>query len=176
MLRIEVAKDAELREKAKQATPWIGYQCGDKPLRHRCVRPKDAKTGNLVLLDVRNANNTKDMLTGDWEASNQLGTVASRQVDNTDDKLFVLHLVMWEPYFKDETNEFRPLWVENALRARRGQTLLPSFWPDVVRLPRCPVKQVPLEKTRKIINNPSFIPSKKYLAIDFMKSGLGFRV
>jgi hypothetical protein len=172
LLRIEVAKDAELREKAKQATPWIGYQCGDKPLRHRCVRPKDAKTGNLVLLDVRNANNTKDMLTGDWEASYQLGTVASRQVDNTDDKLFVLHLVMWEPYFKDETNEFRPLWVENALRARRGQTLLPSFWPDVVRLPWCPVKQVPLEITRKLLNNPSFNPSKKDLAVNFMKSGV----
>jgi hypothetical protein len=172
LLRIEVAKDAELREKAKQATPWIGYQCGDKPLRHRCVRPKDAKTGNLVLLDVRNANNTKDMLTGDWEASYQLGTVASRQVDNTDDTLFVLHLVMWEPYFKDETNEFRPLWVENALRARRGQTLLPSFWPDVVRLPWCPVKQVPLEITRKLLNNPSFNPSKKDLAVNFMKSGV----
>jgi hypothetical protein len=172
LLRIEVAKDAELREKAKQATPWIGYQCGDKPLRHRCVRPKDAKTGNLVLLDVRNANNTKDMLTGDWEASYQLGTVASRQVDNTDDKLFVLHLVMWEPYFKDETNEFRPLWVENALRARRGQTLLPSYWPDVVRLPWCPVKQVPLEITRKLLNNPSFNPSKKDLAVNFMKSGV----
>ena len=157
---------------AKRATPWIGYQCGDKPLRHRCVRPKDAKTGNLVLLDVRNANNTKDMLTGDWEASYQLGTVASRQVDNTDDTLFVLHLVMWEPYFKDETNEFRPLWVENALRARRGQTLLPSFWPDVVRLPWCPVKQVPLEITRKLLNNPSFNPSKKDLAVNFMKSGV----
>ncbi len=85
LLRIEFAKDAELREKAKQATPWIGYQFGDKPLRHRCVRLKDAKTGNLVLLDARNANNTKNMLTGDWEASYQLGTIASRQVDNIND-------------------------------------------------------------------------------------------
>ncbi len=126
LLRIEVAKDAELREKAKQATPWIRYQCGDKPLRLRCVRPKDAKTGSLVLLDVRNANNTKNMLTGDWEASYHLGTVVSRQADNTDDTLFVLYLVMWEPYFKDDTNEARPLWVENALRAGRGQPLLPT--------------------------------------------------
>ena len=172
LLRIEVAKDAELREKAKQATPWIGYQCGDKPLRHRCVRPKDAKTGNLVLLDVRNANNTKDMLTGDWEASYQLGTVVSRQVDNIDETMFVLHLVMWEPYFKDETNEFRPLWVENALRVGRGQPLLPSYWQDVVRLPWCPIKQVPLEISRKLLNNSSFNPSKKDLAIDFMNSGI----
>ena len=109
LLRIEVAKDAELREKAKQVTPWIGYQCGDKPIRHRCVRPKDAKTVNFGLLDVRNANNTKDMLNGNWEASYQLGTVASRQVNDIDDTMFVLHLVMWEPYFKDETNECRPL-------------------------------------------------------------------
>ena len=146
MLRIEVAKDAELREKAKQATPWIGYQCGDKPLRHRCVRPNDAKTGNHVLLDVRNANNTKDMLTGDREAFYQLGTIVSRQVDNVDETMFVLHLVMWEPYFRDETNEFRPLWVENALRAGRGQPLLPSYWQDVVRLPRCPKKNKSLWK------------------------------
>ena len=30
-----------------------------------------------MLLDVRNANNSKDVLTGDWEASYQLGTVTS---------------------------------------------------------------------------------------------------
>ena len=100
-----------------------------------CVKLKDAKTGNLVLLDVRNANNTKEMLTVDWEASYQLGTVASSQVDDIDDTTLVLYLVMWEPYFKDETNKFRPLWVENALRAGRGQPLLPSYWPYVVRLP-----------------------------------------
>jgi hypothetical protein len=47
-----------------------------------------------VRLDVRNANNTKDMLTGDWEASYQLGTVASRQVGDIDDTMFVLQLVM----------------------------------------------------------------------------------
>ena len=104
-----------MREKAKQATPWIGYQYGEKPPRHQCVRPKDAKTGNFVLLDVRNANNTKDMLAGDWKASYQLCTVASRQVDDIDDTMIVLHLVIWEPYFKDETNEARPLWVENSL-------------------------------------------------------------
>ena len=59
LIRIEVVKDAELRKKTKQATTWKRYQSGYKPLRHRCVRSKDAKTtGNLVLLDVRNANNT----------------------------------------------------------------------------------------------------------------------
>ncbi len=68
-----------------------------------------------MLLDVRNANNSKEMLTGGWEASYQLGTVVSRQVDNVDDTMIVLRLVMWGPYFKDETREFRPLWVENAL-------------------------------------------------------------
>ncbi len=63
LLKIEIAKDAELCEKAKQANTWIGYQCGNKPLRHRWVRPKDAKTGSLVLLDARNARISKDMLT-----------------------------------------------------------------------------------------------------------------
>ena len=74
-------------------------------------------------MDVRSANNTKAMLTGDWEDSYQLGSVTSRQVDDIDDTMFVLHLVMLEHYFKDETNEFRPLWEENALRARRGQPI-----------------------------------------------------
>jgi len=125
-----------------------------------------------VLLDVRYANNTRDMLTGDWEASYQLGTVTSRQVDNIDDAMLVLHLVMWEPCFKDGTNEFRPLWVENALRSGRVQPLLPSYCPNVVRLPRCPIKQVPLKITRKLLNNLSFNPTKKDLAIDFMKPGV----
>ena len=93
-------------------------------------------------------------------------------MDNIDDTMFVPHLEMWEPYFKDETNEFRALWVENALRDRRGQPLLPSYWPDVVHLPWYSIKQVPLQITRKLLNNPSFNPSKKDLAIDFMKSGV----
>jgi len=180
LLRIEVAKDAELREKAKIATPWIGYQCGEKPLRHRCVRPKDAKTGNLVLVDVRNAINDKDTLIGDWEGYYQLGTVASRAVhdpgENTatgNPKEYVLHLVMWEPYFIDNVDgSLRPLWVENALRDKRGHPLVPSLWQDVVRLPWRPIKHVPLHITRKLLNNPSYYPAKKDLALDFMNSGV----
>jgi hypothetical protein len=104
--------------------------------------------------------------------SYQLGTIVSRQVDNIDETMFAFHLVIWEPYFRDETNEFRPLWVENTLRAGGGQPLIPSYWQDVVRLPWYPIKQVPLEITQKLLNNPSFNPSKKDLAINFMKSGI----
>jgi hypothetical protein len=63
----KVAQDADLRQKTKDATPWVGYQCSDKPLQHRCVRPKDAKTGNLVLLDVHNAGNDQDDLLEEWD-------------------------------------------------------------------------------------------------------------
>ena len=112
------------------------------------------------------------MLTENWEASYHFDTVASRQVSNIEDTIFVLHLVMWEPYLKDEKTEFRPLWVENALRAGRGQPFLPSYWPDVVRLPWCLIKQVALEITRKLLNNPIFNPSKKELTINFMKPGV----
>ena len=127
ILRSEVAQDADMRQRAKDATPWVGYQCGDKPLKHRCVRPKDAKTGNLVLLDVRNAGNEQDVLLGEWDGQYHLGTVSTREVDATsivDDastkstkskskeskskeskstnksKEYLLHLVMWEPYKK----------------------------------------------------------------------------
>ena len=72
-----------MRQRAKDATPWVGYQCGDKPLKHRCVRPKDAKTGNLVLLDVRNAGNEQDVLLGEWDGQYHLGTVSTREVDAT---------------------------------------------------------------------------------------------
>ena len=129
----EVATDAEVRDRAKQTTPWIGYQSGDKPLRHRCVRPKDAKQGNLVLLDVRNACNDKDVLLGDWEGYCQLATVSSRQVDDNDvaknvtDKDLVIHLVMWEPYYTDEADKsYRPLWVENVLRYQKGHDMHPN--------------------------------------------------
>ena len=72
-LRNEVAQDAELRQKAKDATPWVGYQCGDKPLKYRCVRPKNANSGNLVLLNVRNAGNDQAVLLGEWDGHYQLG-------------------------------------------------------------------------------------------------------
>ena len=31
---------------------------------------------------------------------------------------------MWEPYIKDADGLLRPLWVENALRAKNGDELL----------------------------------------------------
>ncbi len=65
------------------------------------MRPKDAKTGNLVLVDVRNASYDKETLIGDWDGYYQLGTVASRAVHDTGKntatgkpKEYVLHLVM----------------------------------------------------------------------------------
>jgi len=111
----------------------------------RCVRPKDAKTGNIVLLDVRNAGNKEDVLLGEWDGQYHLGTVSTREVDASSivndvstkstkskskeskskeskstnkSKEYLLHLVMWEPYIKDADGLLRPLWVENALREK----------------------------------------------------------
>ena len=181
ILRNEVAQDADLRQKAKDATPWVGYQCGDKPLKHRSVQPKDAKTGNLVLLDVRNAGNEQDVLLGEWDGQYQLGTILTRTVDpdtNVDDDVstgsnkYILNLVMWEPYFKDADGALRPLWVENALRAKNGDELLSSKWQDVVRHPWCPIKQLPLLHSRKLLNDPNFIPPKRELASNYLNSGI----
>ena len=199
ILRSEVAQDADMRQRAKDATPWVGYQCGDKPLKHRCVRPKDAKTGNLVLLDVRNAGNEQDVLLGDWDGQYHLGTVSTREVDATSivndaptkstkskskdskskeskattrSKEYLLHLVMWEPYIQYADGLLRPLWVENALRAKNGDELLSSKWQDVVRHPWCPIMQLPLQHSRKLLNNPDFIPPKRELASNSMNSGV----
>lgn len=182
-MRIEVATDADLREKGKRAATWVGYQCGDTPLKYRCVKPKDAKTGNLVLLDVRNAGNDKDVLLGEWEGSYQLGTVIRRQIceerpgrtskDPNKSTEYMLHLVMWEPYFENKSlNYFRPLWVENVIRAKEGTELHPSTWQEVVRLPWRPIKQMPIEHARKLLNNPNFVPGKGELASNFMDSGI----
>jgi len=113
ILRNEAAQDAELRQKAKDATPWVGYQCGDKPLKHSCVRQKDSKTCNLVLLDVCIAGNDQAVLLGEWDGHYQLGTVSRRQVDGTSSvndvstkpKEYLHYLVIWEPDFKDAEGE-----------------------------------------------------------------------
>ena len=71
------------------------------------------------------------------------GTVSTRQVDDTrtgndvfaEPKEYLLHIVIWEPYFKDADGEYRPLWVENALRAKKGDAYPSSKWQDVVRHP-----------------------------------------
>ena len=167
------------------------------------MRPKDAKTGNLVLIDVRNAGNEQDVLLGEWDGQYHLGTVSTREVDATSivndastkstkskskeskskeskskeskskeskskeskstnkSKEYLLHLVMWEPYIQDADGLLRPLWVQNALRAKNGDELLPSKWQDVVRHAWCPIMQLPLHHSRKILNNPDFIPPKK---------------
>ncbi len=115
-----------MRERVKQATPWIGYQCGDKPLRHRCVRPNDAKQENLVLLDVRNAGNEKVVLIGDWEGYYQLAAVSSTQVDNTEvannatDEDFVLYLSRYvgAVFYRLSGQVIpSPLGIENTLRS-----------------------------------------------------------
>lgn len=167
-----------MRERGKQATPWVGLICRDEPLKFKNTRPKDAKTGNLVLLDVRNAGNDKDVLVGDWEASYQFGIVARRELQDPDNsagkpKDYLLHLIMWEPYYKSEADgKYRPLWVENAIRAKKGLDLLPTTWQAVVRLPWCPVKQIPLEHSRKLLGIPNFKPSKGGLVSNFMDSGV----
>jgi hypothetical protein len=79
---------------------------------------------------------------------------------------------MWEPYIKDTDGLLRPLWVENALRAKNGDELLPSKWQDVVRYPWRPIMQLPLQHSRKLLNNPDFIPPKRELASNYMNSGV----
>ena len=73
---------------------------------------------------------------------------------------------MWEPYITDVDGLLRPLWVENALRAKNGDEFLPSKWHDVVRHPWCPIMQLPLHYSRKLLNNnPDFIPPNKSLPL-----------
>ena len=101
----------------------------------------------------------------------QLGTVSTRQADDINSlndvseksKEYLLHLVMWEPYFKDADGDDRPLWVENALWAKKGDELLPSKWQDDVRHPRCPIKQLPSQYSRKLLNIPDSNPRRKIL-------------
>jgi hypothetical protein len=79
---------------------------------------------------------------------------------------------MWEPYFKYADGVYRPLRVENALRAKNGDALLPSKWQDVVRHPLCPIKQLPLEHSRDLLNIPDLTPPKKELAPNYLNSGV----
>ena len=53
---------------------------------------------------------------------------SSANVVSQKSKEFLPHLVMWEPYFKDADGKYRTFWVENALRAKKGDVLLPSKW------------------------------------------------
>ena len=161
-------------------------------------------------LDVHNANNANDVLTGDWEAPYQLGTVASSKAiisgqyqqhvvrpspcnvgTNLTSKKRRMHFVLygWRMLYelgganlyyraicqKERKKERNPLQrgSNEGHRCPRGtKSPVRCYWPNVVRLPWCPIKQVPLKKTRKLLNNPSFNPSKKHLAINFMKSGV----
>jgi hypothetical protein len=62
--------------------------------------------------------------------------------------------------------------VENALRAKKGDALLPSKWQDSVRHPWCPIKQLHLEHYRKLLDIPDFNPPKKELAPNYFNYGV----
>ncbi len=108
--------------------------------------------------------------------------VASKAVYDTGEntapgklKEYVLHLVMWEPYFIDNVDgSLRPLWVDNTLRDKRDHPLVLSLWQDVVRLPWRPIKNVPLHITRKLLSIPRYFPAMKDLALEFMNSGVDY--
>ena len=197
-IRDQVQLDAIKRQAANQRRIWIGYQCSDTALRHRNVLPKDAKRGNIVLLDCRNADNPEEALLGDWDGSYQLATVVTRhksdslsaeteaagkskkrkrqasstdslpKPDGSDD---VLDLLMWEPYYVDPSSgEFRPLWVENEQRRMSGEERLPTDWKNVVQMPWRPITQLPLSVVRAIRVDPYFRPSEKFLLSNYLNS------
>ncbi len=187
ILQEQARCEDDLRRRAKEARPWIGWRCSNDPLRHRAVEPKDAKRNNLVFIDSRSADNADAILLGDWERDFQLGLVMQRQdpkdpqLVDVDSKgmasrkrkrnmdldvshLIELELKMFEPYWKDEVGKaVHPLWVESMKRRRRGEPSLKSDWKDVVSLPWRPIKQIPLQIARELLEKPAFVPQGRDL-------------
>lgn len=134
----------------------VGPRCGDKPIKHRAVLPKDAKRGNLVVMDVRSANNMDECVLGPWEKEFLIGLVKSRPQQGSrnnreDDEL---EIQLYEPYFYDKKKQMAtdtPLWV--ALEQGRVEASQCLSWPYLLSIPWLPITQLPLSVNKALVQS-----------------------
>lgn len=161
-VNLEVLRGAETRRLRKDLRDHlfqngvVGCRCGDKPIKHRAVLPKDARRGNLVVMDVRSANNLDECVLGPWEKQFLIGLVKARPQQGSknnhgDDEL---EIQLYEPYFYDKAKReatTTPLWV--ALEQGRVESSECSLWPYLLSLPWLPINQLPLSVNKALIES-----------------------
>ena len=174
----QILKEAQDRSTARQRqreNDWRndpGVYAGQAPAKHRNVQPQDARSGNLVMLDCRKADEPEDLILGEWERTYSLALVCNshHKVPVQDRQLDVW---LCQPHLleKDASGEWKtgiPLWLAVADAKANNKPAPKTDWPSVVQLPWCAIKELPLSVYKALQENPDqWEPHSRSLLKDF---------
>ena len=147
-----------------------GFRCGPQPIRHCNISPKDAKKGNLVIMETRMSDDDESCMQGPWEKEYIFGLVKNRPSararaklanqkdlgDNQDDDL--LEIVMYEPYHVEQDVPSIPLW---AYIEKEGLDYSEEYpWEKLISLPWLPITKMRVSVAKALCeaNGKPYIP------------------
>ena len=88
-----------------------GFRISDTSVKHRNIDHKNARRGNLVVVDVRLAKNTDDCVLGPWEKQYLIGVINKRQRTGPNLPEDDLTITLYEPWKVYDGLPSMPLWA-----------------------------------------------------------------
>ena len=178
---LEAQEDARFRKQGQQCRDHLvqkgaaGCRVSDVPIKHRNVKPADAKRGNLVVLDVRSAGNLDECVLGPWEKQYMVGLVKARPRKKNNAPDDILDILMYEPYYYDKIARHTdmPMWA--ALKQGKISENECNSWKYLLGVPWLPVTQMPLSVQKALCeaNGEQFqMQEKKLIEKNFAGSGI----
>ena len=180
---LEAHEDAMFRKQGQQCRDHLvqkgaaGCRVSNDPIKHRNVKPADAKRKNLVVLDVRSAGNLDECVLGPCEKQYMVGLVKARpqkgRKNNSPDD--ILDILMYELYYYDKIARHTdmPMWA--ALKQGKISEKECNSWKYLLGVPWLPVTQMPLSVQKALCeaNGEQFqMPDKKLIQQNFAGSGI----
>ena len=179
-LSITIEKEASERRRKEVernhlvSIGFAGFRVSDKSVKHRNIDYKDARRGNMVVLDVRSANNNDDCLLGPWERQYLIGIINKRQRTGPNLPKDDLTITIYEPWKVHDGLASMPLWASRKIEGDDSSTELLD-WVSLLQLPWLPVSQMPVDVHKALIESNGQLyhkPLKNSILNDFMGTGM----
>ena len=92
-----------------------GFRISETSVKHMNIDHKDARRGNLVVVDVRSAKNTDDCVLGPWEKQYLIGVINKRQRTGPNLPEDDLTITLYEPWKVYDGLPSMSLWVSRKI-------------------------------------------------------------
>ena len=116
-------------------------------MKHRKIDTKDARRGNLGVLDVRSAKNTEECVLGTWEKQYLIGVINKRKRKGPNLPEDDLTITLYEPWKVYDGLPSMPLWASRKIEGDDCDeySIESIAWVDLLQPPWLLVSQMPLE-------------------------------
>ena len=146
-------------------------------VKHRNIDPKDARRGNLVVVDVRSAKNTDDCVLGPWEKQYLIGVINKRQRKGPNLPEDDLTITLYEPWKVYDGLPSMPLWASMKVEGDTCDEYSTESlaWVDLLEKPWLPVSQIPLDVHKALIESNGEIyqkPPPHQIVTNYKRTGI----